>query len=166
MTSIKPSNVMATKSPFDPDQADPEFYSKNPQQHGDSDFGRESEGVGTNVYKDSTSGMDMETSNRNETVAAREQNAGVGGADSVLAGESFDSGTQQWDVNPETIEAGQKGGKMMSDEAAKKLDEIPQNPSDEALFGRADATYLKPDDKPNEGYDPHHKGYDSSKKES
>ncbi len=156
---------MATKSPFDPDQVDPEFYSKDPQQHGDSDFGRESEGVGTNTYKDSTSGMDMESSNRNETVASREQNTGVGSRDNVPAGESFDSGTQQWDVDPETIKAGQQGGKLMSDEAAKKLEEIPQNPSDEALFVRADATYLKPNDNPNEGYDPHNKGYDSNKKE-
>ena len=158
---------MATKSPFDPEQVDPEFYSKNPQQHGDSDFGRESEGVGTNAYHDSTSGMDMESSNRNETVASREQNTGVGGSDNVPAGESFDSGTQQWDVNPETIEAHQKnkGSKLISDEAGKKLDQIPQNPSDEALFGRADATYLKPNDNPNEGYDPHNKGYKNNEKE-
>ena len=156
---------MATKSAFDPDQHDPEFYSKNPQQHGDSDFGRESEGVGNNTYHDSTSGMDMESGNRNETVATREQNTGVGGSDNVPAGESLDSGTQQWDINPETIERGQQGGKMMSDEAAEKLLSIPQNPSDEALFGRADATYLSPDDKPGEGYDPHNKGYDSNKKE-
>ncbi len=49
---------------------------------------------------------------------------------------------------------------MMSDEAGEKLNQISDNPSDEALFKRADATYLEQGDNPNEGYDPHNQGYD------
>ena len=63
---------MATTSPFDPDKVDPEFYSKDPNQHGDSDYGRESAGVGTNEM--TTSGMDMDSENRNTTHDTREAN--------------------------------------------------------------------------------------------
>ena len=63
---------MATTSPYDPDKIDGDFYSKDPDQHGDSDFGTPSEGVGTNAYKDSTSGMDMEAGNAANTKATRE----------------------------------------------------------------------------------------------
>lgn len=154
---------MATTSPFDPDKVDPEFYSHDPNQHGDSDYGRESEGVGTNAYKDSTSGIDMDAQNMETTRATREANINVGDPD-LPQGESY-GGTQAWDVDADTIAKSDKPkGKMMSDEASQKLNEVAENPSDDALFHRGDATYLEPDDNPNEGYDPHNKGYDNKDK--
>ncbi|GAB3890750.1 hypothetical protein [Spirosoma agri] len=156
---------MATTSPFDPDKVDPEFYSGDPNQHGDSDYGRESEGVGTNAYKDSTSGMDMDSENMQDTHDTREANHGVGRVGEPK-GVSF--GTDQgWDVEPDSVnDSGQPKGKMMSDEAAKKLSEVAENPSDDALFHRSDATYLEDGDNPNEGYDPHNVGYDGKDKET
>ena len=153
---------MATTSPFDPDKVDPEFYSKDPRQHGDSDYGRESEGVGTNAYKDSTSGIDMDAGNMQATHDSREANVGENGVDAPK-GEGLGT-DQEWDVNADAIKTDQRKGRMMSDEAAKKLDEIAENPSDDALFHRGDATYLEPGDNPNEGYDPHNKGYDGKDK--
>jgi len=154
---------MATTSPFDPDKVDPEYYSQDPNQHGDSDFGRESEGVGTNAYKDSTSGMDMDAENMQITHDTRESNQGVGRSGDPH-GESL-GGTQEWDVDADAISDVPKGH-MMSDEAAKKLSDIAENPSDDALLHRGDATYLEQGDNPNEGYDPHNKGYNDKDKES
>ncbi|UFH54757.1 hypothetical protein [Spirosoma sp. KNUC1025] len=146
---------MATTSPFDPDKVDPEFYSKDPNQHGTSDYGRESEGVGTNVYSNSTSGMDMDDENMEITHDTREANLGVGRVGEPH-GESL-GGTQEWDVDADVIAAPK--GHMMSDDAAKKLSEVAENPSDDALLHRADATYLEQGDDPNQGYDPHNVGY-------
>ena len=156
---------MATTSPFDPDKVDPEFYSTDPNQHGDSDFGRESEGVGTNAYKDSTSGMDMDSENMQATHDSREANTGVG---RVGEPKGVSLGTDQgWDVEPDSVnDSGKPKGQMMSDEAAKKLSEVAENPSDDALFHRGDATYLEEGDNPNEGYDPHNVGYDGKDKET
>lgn len=151
---------MATTSPFDPDKLDPEFYSHDPNQHGDSDYGRESEGVGTNQMG-ATSGMDMDSENRNMTHDTREENTGEGRSGNPK-GESL-GGNQEWDVNADAISEAPKG-RMMSDEAAKKLSEIAENPSDDALLHRADATYLEEGDSPGEGYDPHHVGYDGKDK--
>ena len=154
---------MATTSPFDPDKVDPDFYSKDPNQHGTSDYGRESEGVGTNVYKDSTSGIDMDDENMQATHDTREANRGVGGFETPI-NQSLGS-QQEWDVNADAI-AEQPKGHMMSDEAAAKLSEVAENPSDDALFHRADATYLEEGDNPNKGYDPHDIGYTGKDKES
>lgn len=154
---------MATTSSFDPDKVDPEFYSKDPNQHGDSDYGRESEGVGTNAYHDSTSGVDMEAGNMQATRNTREANVGEHGVDAPK-GESLGT-TQEWDVSTASADGSERPkGQMMSDEAAKKLDEIAENPSDDALFHRSDATYLEAGDDPNQGYDPHNKGYDGKDK--
>ncbi len=149
---------MAKQSPFDPDAVDSEAYSHDPYQHGDSDFGAPSEGVGTNTYKDSTSGIDMDTENRNITYDTREANRHEGDVDTP-EGETVGT-TQEWDVNPVSIQTDAPKGKMMSDEAGEKLNQISDNPSDEALFKRADATYLEQHDDPNQGYDPHNQGYD------
>ncbi|GAB4021586.1 hypothetical protein [Spirosoma koreense] len=154
---------MATTSPFDPDKVDPEFYSHDPNQHGTSDYGRESEGVGTNVYKDSTSGMDMDDENVIQTRDARAANLGVG-----RVGEPHGSslgGTQEWDVDADAISEAPKG-QMMSDDAARKLSEVAENPSDDALLHRSDATYLEQGDDPNAGYDPHNVGYTGKDKEN
>ncbi len=147
---------MATTSPFDPEKVDPEFYSKDPNQHGDSDYGRESEGVGNNSYKDSSSGMDMDSDNLEITQNTREANLGEGRTGDPH-GESL-GGTQEWDVDADAISELPKG-RMMSDEAAKKLSEVAENPSDDALLHRADATYLEEGDIPGDGYDPHNVGY-------
>ena len=148
---------MATPSPFDPDQVDPEFYSKDPNQHGTSDYGHESEGVGNNVYHDSTSGVDMDGQNRDETAAAKEKTKFDNNPDSP-GGESV--GTyQEWDVDPSQLNP--KAARPMTDEEAKKLESLPDNPSDEALLHRADATYLEQGDDPNTQYDPHNEGYDN-----
>ena len=156
---------MATTSPFDPDKVDPEFYSKDPNQHGDSDYDGESEGVGTNAYKDSTSGMDMDTGNMELTHDTREANRGEERSGQP-EGETYGT-TQQWDVEPKAADdSNQPEGKMMTDEAATKLSEVAENPSDDALFHRADATYLEEGDNPNNGYDPHNKGYDGKDKTS
>ena len=153
---------MATTSPFDPDKVDPEYYSKDPNQHGTTDYGHESEGVGTNVYADSTSGMDMDADNMQTTHDSREANLGGGRLTNPL-GESL-GGFQEWDVNADSISEFPKG-QLMSDEAAKKLNEVAENPSDDALLHRADATYLEDGDNPNEGYDPHDVGYTGKDKE-
>ncbi|QIP17422.1 hypothetical protein G8759_34670 [Spirosoma aureum] len=154
---------MATTSPFDPDKVDPEFYSHDPNQHGDSDYGRESEGVGTNAYKDSTSGMDMDTENMEITHDTREANLGVGRVGEPK-GDKYGT-TEEWDIEPELINDPKKPeSKMISDEAADKLSQVAENPSDDALFHRADATYLEEGDNPNEGYDPHNVGYDGKDK--
>lgn len=156
---------MATTSPFDPDKVDPEFYSNDPNQHGDSDFGRQSEGVGTNAYKDSTSGMDMDTENRDLTHDTREANRGEGRLDRPV-GENYGS-TEGWDVEPESVnDSDQPKERLMSDEAASQLSKVAENPSDDALFHRSDATYLEEGDNPNEGYDPHHVGYEGKDKSS
>ena len=148
---------MATPSAFDPDEVDPDFYSKNPAQQAKSDYGHESEGVGTNAYKDSTAGADMDTQNRDYVVNARAENEGDNNPDAP-AGENV--GTyQEWDVDPAQLNPTQQPRGMTEGEA-KKLEQLPDNPSDEALFHRADATYLEQTDNPNTQYDPHNAGYD------
>ncbi|MBD2700229.1 hypothetical protein IC229_06255 [Spirosoma sp. BT702] len=154
---------MATTSPFDPDKVDPEFYSHDPSQHGDSDFGRESGGVGNNTYEGGTSGMDLDSERRNETYETREANQDKG-----RVGEPHGAslgGTQQWDVDADAISDVPKG-QLMSDEAASKLNEVAENPSDDALLHRGDATYLEEGDNPNAGYDPHDVGYTGKDKET
>ena len=152
---------MATTSPFDPDKVDPDFYSKDPNQHGTSDYGRESEGVGTNAYKDSTSGIDMDSENMQITHDTREANVGVGGFETPRH-ESMGS-QQEWDVDADAIAEAPKG-RLMDDDTAKKLSEIAENPSDDALLHRSDATYLEEGDDPNKGYDPHDVGYTGKEK--
>lgn len=146
---------MATTSAFDPDRIDANFYSHDPNQHGDSDYGRESEGVGNAQYNS------VQTSDRDDTsqqmAGVREANVNVGDPD-LPEGEQYGT-TQEWDVNPQAVQTDQPKGRMMSDAASQKLDQIADNPSDDALFHRGDATYLEQGDNPNEGYDPHNAGY-------
>ncbi|GAB3960022.1 hypothetical protein GCM10028805_57180 [Spirosoma harenae] len=152
---------MATISPFDPEKVDPEYYSKDPNQHGNSDYDRESEGVGNNTFGGSTSGIDMDQDNREDMQNTKEANQGVGRFGEPH-GESL-GGFQEWDVDADAI-AEKPKGQMMSDKAAEKLREVAENPSDDALLHRADATYLEEGDNPNEGYDPHNVGYDGKDK--
>ncbi|GAB3576793.1 hypothetical protein GCM10027578_43350 [Spirosoma luteolum] len=142
---------MATTSPFDPDKVDPEFYSQNPNQHGTSDYGHESAGVSA-----STSGVDI-----NDVPVEPVAGEGSMGTTGQHANEGSGNG---WDVDPAVAQ--RQDGKLMSDEAARKLDEVAENPSDDALLHRADATYLEQGDDPGKGYDPHNKGYDGKDKES
>jgi hypothetical protein len=148
---------MATQSAFDPDRVDPEFYSQDPQQHGTSDYGHESEGVGTSQFN-SRSGMDVDTEIRNDIADSKAANWGDNNPDAP-GGESV--GTyQEWDVDPNLLNPN-KPQRGMTNAEANKLEKLPDNPSDEALFHRGDATYLEQNDDPNQQYDPHNKGYDS-----
>lgn len=147
---------MATKSPFDPDAVDPNFYSQDPNQHGTSDFGTPSEGTNVETFN-SVSGMDQSVENQQLVKEMREQHMHEGNP-ARPEGESYGT-TQEWDVDPNLM-ANRPDPQPISDEAARKLDEIPDNPSDEALFNRNDATYLEEGDDPNKAYDPHNKGYD------
>lgn len=147
---------MATQSPFDPDKVDPEFYAHDPHREGTSDYGHESEGVGTAQFN-SRSGLDADTEIRDDVAATRAANWGQNRPDTP-GGESV--GThQEWDVNPELLNP-DKPQRGMTDAEASKLEQIADNPSDEALFHRGDATYLEQRDDPNQHYDPHNKGYD------
>ncbi len=149
---------MATQSPFDPENVDPDYYSKNPNQQGTSDYGRESEGVGNNTYKDSTSGADMDPENRDYVASTRAETFGNNNPDAP-SGESV--GTyQEWDVDPDLLNTNKQPRGMTNDEA-KHLESLPDNPSDEALLHRGDATYLEQGDNPNQQYDPHNAGYDN-----
>jgi hypothetical protein len=150
---------MATTSPFDPDKVDPKFYSHDPNQHGDSDYGRVSEGVGNAQYNSVTTNDRGEASE--EMARVREENVNVGDPD-LPEGENYGV-TMEWDVDPNAVSTEPKGH-MMSDEASKKLNEVAENPSDDALFHRGDATYLEDGDDPQQGYDPHKKGYDGKDK--
>ncbi len=105
---------MTTPSASDPQQRDPEFYSNDPHQQG----------------------------------------------------ETLDN-TQESNLTPEAVsDTDTPKGKLMSDEAGEKLNSIADNPSDDALFHRQDATYLENQDHPNEGYDPHGQGYSDKDKTS
>jgi hypothetical protein len=149
---------MATQSPFDPDNVDPEFYAHNPHNEQKSDYDQESEGVGNNTHNSSTSGADMEGQNRDYVTTSKEENFGTNHP-AAPSGESL--GTHQaWDINPDLLNP-DKEPKGMTDAEAKKLESLPDNPSDEALFHRGDATYLEQGDDPTQSYDPHNKGYDS-----
>lgn len=149
-----------SKKTFDPQEVDKDFYSNNPYQHGDPDFGRESEGVGTNAYKDSASEVDIDS--RNYTTDPHDTNRHKGNP-SLPTGKS--PGTMKWDVDAEAVvRAHEKPHKTISDEAARKFNEVAENPSDDALFHRSGATYLEDGDDPGKGYDPHHMGYDKNER--
>lgn len=150
---------MATKSPFDPDHVDPDYYSQDPSQQGKSDYGHESEGVGTNAYKDSTAGADMDDQNRDYVAETRAATFSDTNPDAP-AGESL--GTyQKWDIDPAKLNPDNIAPRGMSDAEAKHLESLPDNPSDEALLHRGDATYLEQGDDPTRQYDPHNAGYDN-----
>lgn len=158
---------MATTSPFDPDKIDSEFYSRDPNQHGSSDYGHESAGVSASVSDPDQANISQpnaSTPDHNSgdiANAPMPANDGVGNSVSSTGEDS--ASVQEWDV-PEEVKP-RSEGHMMSDEAAAKLDSVAENPSDDALLHRADATYLEQGDNPNEGYDPHNKGYDGKDKE-
>lgn len=157
---------MATTSPFDPDKVDPEFYSNNPNQHGSSDYGQESAGVSASISdpnQASISQPDAATPDRNSgDISGAPMPASNGVGNSVSSTGEGSASVQEWDV-PDEVKP-RSEGKMMSDEAADKLNSVAENPSDDALLHRADATYLEQGDNPNEGYDPHNKGYDGKDK--
>lgn len=158
---------MATTSPFDPDKIDSEFYSRDPNQHGSSDYGQESAGVSASVSDPERGNLSQVNDSTPEDGTGDVINApmpasnGVGNSVSSTGEDS--ASVQEWDV-PESVKP-RSEGHMMSDEAAEKLSSVAENPSDDALLHRADATYLEQGDNPNEGYDPHNKGYDGKDKE-
>jgi hypothetical protein len=119
---------------FDPQARDESYYSKDPYQHGTSDYGKPSEGVGTGE-------MVVSSADRGEVAhdisADREDYRG--NFENETRPDSHGS-TQEWDVDPKVIAENRRA-------------------SDEALFVRQGATYLEEGDKPSESYDPHHMGY-------
>lgn len=144
-------------SAFDPEEVDPKFYSNDPYQHGSSDYGRVTEGTNLETFN-SVSGMDQDIENTELVAGLRERNLGEGHPETPK-GESLDT-DQEWEVDPEAVDQGSHAHpKMISDEANSKLEDIADNPSDEALFHRHDATYLEQNDNPNDDYDPHKMGY-------
>jgi len=157
---------MATTSPFDPDKVDPEFYSRDPNQHGNSSYGQESAGVSASISdpdQATVSQPNAATPDRNSgDVAGAPTPKSDGSGNSVSSTGEDSASVQEWDV-PEEVKP-RSEGHMMSDEAAEKLGSVAENPSDDALLHRADATYLEQGDNPNEGYDPHNKGYDGKDK--
>ena len=97
----------------------------------------------------------MDTENRDYVAGTRAETFGNNNPDAP-SGESV--GTyQEWDVDPNLLNPN-KPQKGMTENEAKKLESLPDNPSDEALFHRGDATYLEQGDDPTHQYDPHNKG--------
>ena len=155
--------IMATneendnKEAFDPQARDDEYYSKNPYQHGTSDYGKPSEGVGTGE-------MVVSSAERGEVAhdisADREDNRGS--HQQETRPDSHGS-TQEWDVDPNVIAKNRRDAANAPDSVESGLpssvEGLPDNPSDEALFVRKGATLLEEGDKPSESYDPHHVGY-------
>ncbi|WP_234735760.1 hypothetical protein [Tellurirhabdus bombi] len=149
-----------TPSAFDPDNKAPEFYSKDPYQHGISDFGAPSEGVGVGTFnsvqpKDQGSESQRTSASKDENAANHEREAGPDNHGT----------TQEWDVDPQAIENSRRDAANQPANTdsgwPSSIEGIPDNPSDEALFNRQGATYLEEGDNPKEGYDPHHMGYDN-----
>lgn len=154
-----------TVNRHDPHARDPEFYSNDPYQHGTSDYGRPSEG--TNIETtNSVSGMDQSVENTELVREMRENNKFNAERE---AGPDNYGGTQEWDVDPNAIQQSREDAarEPVSTESGlpSSVEGLPDNPSDEALFVRKDATYLEEGDDPQrDGYDPHHVGYDDKDK--
>ncbi|WP_421827145.1 hypothetical protein [Larkinella sp.] len=151
------TNENENQETFDPQARDESYYSKNPYQHGTSDYGKPSEGVGTGE-------MVVPSADRGELAhdisADREDHRG--NFENETRPDSHGS-TQEWDVDPNVIAENRQDAAHAPDSVESGLpssvEGLPDNPSDEALFVRKGATYLEEGDKPSESYDPHHMGY-------
>lgn len=157
LTIMETNEVNDNKETFDPQTRDESYYSKDPYQHGTSDYGKPSEGVGTGE-------MVVSSAERGDVAydisEDREENRGS--HQQEVRPDSHGS-TQEWEVNPEVIAENRQDAANAPDSVASGLpssvEGLPDNPSDEALFVRKGATYLEEGDKPSENYDPHHMGY-------
>ncbi|WP_460635227.1 hypothetical protein [Larkinella harenae] len=147
------------KESFDPQARDDKYYSHDPYQHGTSDYGKPSEGVGTGQGRVNSNDQSDTT---NELVGDAEQFRG--NHERETRPDSHGS-FQEWDVDPNVIAQNRQDAANAPDNVESGLpssvEGLPDNPSDEALFNRQGATYLEEGDKPSEGYDPHHMGYGS-----
>ncbi|GAB3910124.1 hypothetical protein GCM10028803_49300 [Larkinella knui] len=165
--TIMNTNESDNQETFDPQARDDQYYSKNPYQHGTSDYGKPSEGVGTGEMVVSS---DERGEIAHDISADREDN--YRGSHQEETRPDTHGSTQEWDVDPTVIaknrqDAASAPGHVESG-LPSSIEGLPDNPSDEALFNRKGATYLEQDDKPAENYDPHHMGYgngDDDKKE-
>ncbi|WP_128547548.1 hypothetical protein [Larkinella soli] len=149
---------------FDPQARDPEYYSRDPYQHGTSDFGAPSEGVGAGQFH-SVAPKDQGDEAR-ETSADKD----LHNVDHEYEGRPDSLGTtEEWDVDPNVIAKDRRDAARQPESVDSGLpssvEGIPDNPSDEALFVRKDATFLEEGDDPGAGYDPHKVGYDDKDKE-
>ena len=151
------TNENENQETFNPQARDESYYSKNPYQHGTSDYGKPSEGVGTGeMVVPSADGGEV----AHDISADREDNRGS--HQQETRPDSHGS-TQEWDVDPNVIAENRQDAANAPDSVESGLpssiEGLPDNPSDEALFVRKGATYLEEGDKPSESYDPHHMGY-------
>ncbi|MFD1142055.1 hypothetical protein ACFQ4C_13095 [Larkinella insperata] len=153
---------------FDPQARDDKYYSGNPYQHGTSDYGKPSEGVGNEAT--TTTPTDRGQTAYDLTVDREEKYRGSHQQESRPDSHgSF----QEWDVDPNVIAQNRQDAANAPDSVESGLpssvEGLPDNPSDEALFNRQGATYLEEGDNPSKGYDPHQMGYgngdDDTKKE-
>lgn len=142
---------------FDPQARDDSYYSTNPYQHGTSDYGNPSEGVGTGEGR-VTANDQSET-----TYDLRTAGEAVGGSHGPENRPDSHGSFQEWDVDPNVIAQNRQDAATAPDNIESGLpssiEGLPDNPSDEALFNRQGATYLEEGDTPAEGYDPHQVGY-------
>jgi len=155
---------MENSDRFDPQKRDPEYYSRDPYQHGTSDYGRTTEGTNVEQFN-SVSGMDQDTETTETIRAMREESNH--NAEREAGPDNYGT-TQEWDVDPNVIgkeraEAAREPHDVSSG-LPSSVEGLPDNPSDEALFGRGDATMLEQDDDPTQGYDPHNTGYNDPDK--
>ena len=162
---MEPNEENDNQEKFDPQARDDKYYSQNPYQHGTSDYGKPSEGVGT--------GEQVVTSAERSDLAhdiSADREEYRGSHQHEVRPDSHGS-FQEWDVDPNVIAQNRRDAANAPDSVESglpsSLEGLPDNPSDEALFVRKGATYLEEDDKPSESYDPHNMGYgsDDEKKE-
>jgi len=154
---------MENKEKFDPQARDSSYYSNDPYQHGDSDYGAPSQGVGAGEYP--VQGIDA--SDEQSVTSSQKDNYRVN--DERESGPDNVGTDQEWDVDPAAIERSRHNSanapEHVSSGLPSSVEGIPDNPSDEALFNRKGATYLEQNDNPGQSYDPHHVGYDDKDKE-
>ncbi|MFC5409240.1 hypothetical protein ACFPMF_07980 [Larkinella bovis] len=148
---------------FDPQARDDTYYSTNPYQHGTSDYGKPSEGVGTGEGR-------VTANDQSETTHEL-----VGNAEEFRGSHQHETrpdshgSFQEWDVDPHVIAQNRHDAATAPDSVESglpsSLEGLPDNPSDEALFVRKGATMLEEGDDPSESYDPHHMGYGNGDEE-
>ena len=158
METNEERNNRESRENFDPQARDDKYYSSNPYQHGTSDYGKPSEGVGTEERM--ITPADQGDTAYDLTVD-REEN--YRGSHQHETRPDSHGSFQEWDVDPNVIAQNRHDAANAPDSVASGLpssiEGLPDNPSDEALFNRQGATLLDENDNPSESYDPHDMGY-------
>jgi hypothetical protein len=157
LTIMDTNEANNNQETFDPQVRDDKYYSSNPYQHGSSDYGKQSEGVGTGE-------MVVSSAERGDVAydLSEDREDNRGNFENEARPDSHGS-NQEWHVDPNVIAENRQDAANAPDSVESGLpssvEGLPDNPSDEALFVRQGATYLEESDKPSESYDPHHMGY-------